>query len=210
MVEISVICHVMLSGAFNSIRFRILRAIGREGASRPDLLSFRDLNHWRRSLSGCTVGPDLEIRGRKNPLDCLHIGEGVAIDRSCIFWLADEVGAQPRLDLGERVYIGPFSFLGSFHPITIGRDTIIGAYSYLISGNHGSLRCEVPFRDQGYEGAPIQIGVNVWLGCHVVVLPGVTIGDHAIVGAGSVVTRNIPSGETWGGVPARPLRMDGT
>jgi maltose O-acetyltransferase len=59
---------------------------------------------------------------------------------------------------------------------------------------------------QGYEGKPITIGRNVWLGAHVIVLPGVTIGDNAVVGAGSVVTTSVSGGEIWAGVPARRIR----
>ena len=195
----------MLARVFHSIQFRLRRILGWEGSSRPDVLDPRAFKSWRRRLTGCTVESDLEIRGCLRPLDRLHIGKGVAIDRNCIFWLANENGADPSISLSDRVYIGPFCFLGSFKPITIGRDTIIGAYTYLISANHGSHRGDVPFRDQGYVGEPIDIGQNVWLGCHVVVLPGVTIGDHAIIGAGAVVTQNIPAGETWGGVPARRI-----
>jgi len=51
----------------------------------------------------------------------------------------------------------------------------------------------------------VVIGRDVWIGCHVVVLPGVTIGDHAVVAAGAVVTKSIPSGEMWGGVPAKKI-----
>jgi len=166
----------------------------------------RDLKRWRTQLDSCSIERDLEVRGVKDSLLHLEMGKAVAIDRNCILWLADEDGAEPSLSLGDRVYIGPFCYLGSFAPLSVGRDTIIGAYSYLISGNHGSHRKDIPYRDQGYEGAPICIGNNVWLGCHVVVLPGVTIGDGAIVGAGAVVTKDIPSGERWGGIPARPLR----
>ena len=62
-------------------------------------------------------------------------------------------------------------------------------------------------RGRGFDGADVQIGTNVWIGCHVVVLPGVTIGDHAIIGAGAVVTKTVPAGETWAGVPARIVRQ---
>lgn len=201
--------RVMLVRAYHSIRFRTLRVLDRAGPSRPDVQNLKSIKRWRRTLPGCTVESDLEVRGCADSLERLHVGEGAAIDRNCIFWLADETGADPSISLGERCYIGPFSYLGSFHPITIGRDTIIGAYSYLISANHGTHRRDIPYRDQGYEGGPIHIGQNVWLGCHVVVLPGVSIGDHAIVGAGAVVTKDIPAGETWAGVPARPLRVPG-
>jgi acetyltransferase-like isoleucine patch superfamily enzyme len=82
---------------------------------------------------------------------------------------------------------------------------MIGAHSYIITENHSTQRRDIPYARQGYEGANVKIGRNVWCGCHVTILPGVTIGDHAIIGAGAVVTKSVPKGETWGGVPARRI-----
>ncbi|MFM9088786.1 MAG: acyltransferase, partial [Cyanobium sp.] len=56
-----------------------------------------------------------------------------------------------------------------------------------------------------YAGGDITIGNNVWICAHVTILPSVSIGDAAVIGAGAVVTQSVPAGETWGGVPARPL-----
>lgn len=188
-----------------SILFRFRRLLVIEHSARPDVVSRRKMRKWRLRLESCSVEADLEVRGHPEAVSRLFLGAKVGIDRQCIFWLADDSTAKSSIILGDRTYIGPYTFLGSHEPLEIGRDTIIGAYSYLITGNHSTSRRDIPYRDQGYDGAPIRIGSNVWLGCHVVVLPGVTIGDGAIVGAGAVVTRDIPAGETWGGVPARPL-----
>jgi len=107
---------------------------------------------------------------------------------------------------GANVFVARNTYLGAWKPIWIGSDTLIGAYCYIISGNHRFDQHDLPIRMQGYEGEPITIGRNVWLGSHVVVLPGVTIGDNAVVGAGSVVTSSIPGAEIWAGVPARRIR----
>jgi acetyltransferase-like isoleucine patch superfamily enzyme len=64
-------------------------------------------------------------------------------------------------------------------------------------------------RDQEIETAPIKIGKNVLVGGNSVVLRGVQIGDGAVIGVGSVVTKSVPSNEIWGGVPARKI-MDRT
>ena len=60
-------------------------------------------------------------------------------------------------------------------------------------------------REQDYNSNPIKIGRDVWIGCRVTILPGVTIGDHAVVGAGAVVNRDVPAGEKWAGIPARKI-----
>ncbi|MFC7338098.1 acyltransferase [Haloferula chungangensis] len=109
-----------------------------------------------------------------------------------------------RILVGEMTYIGPNCFLGAHrHPLKIGRDCMIGARCYLITANHET--CAKPYREQGFRGADVVIGDNVWLGCGVVVLPGVNIGDNAVVGAGAVVTKDVPAGETWAGIPARAI-----
>ncbi|MUG94040.1 acyltransferase [Scytonema sp. UIC 10036] len=106
----------------------------------------------------------------------------------------------------RRAYIGRNTFIGVFHPITIGEASQIGAYSYLISANHCYERRDIPIIEQGFVGAEIVIEDDVWLGTHVVVLPGVTIGQGAIVAAGSVVTKDIPPYQVWGGVPAKFIK----
>jgi len=130
---------------------------------------------------------------------------GVVIERDCSLWLADEKGADAKLEIGANVFIGRNSFLGVYQPIRIGRDTIIGAYSYIISGDHRISSRTIPIAQQGYVGSSVSIGSNAWLGCHVVVLKGVAIGDGAVIAAGSVVTKDVPAYEVWGGVPAKKI-----
>ena len=86
-------------------------------------------------------------------------------------------------------------------PIDIGDDVQVAPCVQLLTATH-PLDPEV--RRSGLEsGRPIRIGNNVWIGGGAIVLPGVTIGDDAVIGAGSVVTRNVPAGAVVVGNPAR-------
>lgn len=155
------------------------------------------------------VSSAIEIRGRQDFAKYIELSKGCVLERDCSIWIADEVGADPKLTLGDRVYCGRNVYLGSYYPISIGQDSLIGAYSYLISGNHRFKDIQIPIRLQGYQGAPIKIGGDVWIGCHVVILPGVTIGDGAVIAAGAVVNKDVPAYEVWGGIPARKISTRG-
>jgi len=176
---------------------------------RSDVL--RGWRRWRWLLrqrrKGRLIEPSVRVQGDVASLDeRLTLGVGSYLDVGCILWLGNEGGPKGVICLEERVYVGPYSFLGtSSHKLEIGEDTMIGAQSYIITENHVTLRTDIPYALQGYIGGDVLIGKNVWIGCRVTVLPGVMIADHAIIGAGAVVTKSVPSGETWAGVPAQRI-----
>lgn len=88
--------------------------------------------------------------------------------------------------------------------VTIGDSTQIGPSVQILTADHPR---DAALRKTGAEfGKPIVTGKNVWIGGGAVILPGVTVGDDAIIGAGSVVTRDVLNGTTVIGNPARPLR----
>ena len=88
--------------------------------------------------------------------------------------------------------------------ITIGDRTLIGPGSHIICTNH-ALNAEE--RLQGwFDNRPITIGDKVWIGANVTILPGVTIGDETVIGAGSVVTKDIPARVIAVGNPCKVLR----
>jgi acetyltransferase-like isoleucine patch superfamily enzyme len=155
---------------------------------------------------GVVIHKSIELTGRADVKPWLKFGTGSFVERECTIWCAAEADSEPSLLAGSNVFVGRNTYLGAWKPIWIGDDTLIGAYCYIISANHRFAAPDVPVRMQGYDGAPITIGRNVWLGAHVVVLPGVILGDNAVVGAGSVVTTSVPEGEIWAGAPARRMR----
>jgi acetyltransferase-like isoleucine patch superfamily enzyme len=105
--------------------------------------------------------------------------------------------------LGDDVVISRGTHIVSRQRIEIGKGTIIGEYCSLRDANHHHDSA-LPRRHSGHEAAPILIGNDVWIGRGCAVLAGVTIGDRAVIGANSVVTRDIPPGAVASGAPARP------
>ncbi|WP_084130182.1 sugar O-acetyltransferase [Demequina sp. NBRC 110055] len=143
----------------------------------------------------------------------------VAADRAAFGILADLVGTlgdgahiNPPLfvDYGENIHIGARTFI-NYHltaldvaTITIGEDCQIGPNVQLLTPTHPIE--PGPRRDKLEAAKPIVIEDNVWLGGGVIVCPGVTIGKDSVIGAGSVVTKDIPAGVVAVGNPARVVR----
>jgi len=117
-------------------------------------------------------------------------------------WLIAHPGDTLRLE--EQVFISQHCTVSG--SVRIGRGTLIGGFVTIIDSNHRFDDNERPVREQGGESAPIDIGADVWIGSNVVILPGVSIGDHAVIAANATVTHDIPAWAVAAGTPARPLR----
>ena len=108
-----------------------------------------------------------------------------------------------HIHLGKQVFINTNCYLMDCAPITIGDHVFIGPHCGFYTASH---QLNYTMRNAGLEKAlPITIGSNVWFGGHVVVLPGVTIGDGCVIGAGSVVTHDIPANSVAVGSPCRVI-----
>lgn len=137
----------------------------------------------------------------------LSLGEATVIEHGCSLWFSEpDHDDQGRLSAGDYLFLGFNVRIDVHADIGIGRQVSIGANSYITSGNHRYESRETPIQSQGFAGAPVRIDDDVWIGCNVVVLPGVHVGRGAVIGAGSVVTRDVPPFEIWGGVPAKKLK----
>lgn len=130
----------------------------------------------------------------------LEVGAGTQVLHDS--WLIAHPG--DTLCLEDAVFISQHCTVsGSVH---IGRGTLIGGFVTIIDSNHRFDDTERPIREQGGSSAPIDIGQDVWIGSNAVILPGVRIGDHAVIAANATVTRDIPAWVVAAGTPARPLR----
>jgi acetyltransferase-like isoleucine patch superfamily enzyme len=110
-----------------------------------------------------------------------------------------------NITIGTEVFINRGVNITAPAPVTLGDHCLIGPYAVLNSGNHRFADGKRRIRDQGHDLAPITVGRDAWLGAHVTVLAGARIGEGAVVGAGAVVTRDIPDHSVAVGVPARVI-----
>lgn len=183
------------------------------------------INQWQnrlhRSLSVARAW-GLRFRGAK-------MGSGVMIDRAVevFFPVRMEIGSGCKvlsnvrikcaqegfhekpvvLRIGNNVNIGNGTVISAGHDVSIGSDTLIAAYCFIIDANHVFADSDILIRKQGGDFAPVRIGSNVWIAAHCVILPGVTIGDGAVIGANSTVTKDVPPMAIAVGSPAKVIKF---
>lgn len=115
-------------------------------------------------------------------------------------------GFTGRIHIGRNVLIDDGCFIMAQGKIIVGNNTWIAAYCFITDFNHKYADDKKLMFEQGYEIKPVTIGDNVWIGTHAVILPGVTIGDRSVIGAGSVVTKDVPANSVVVGNPAKIIK----
>ena len=129
-------------------------------------------------------------------------GEDVFVKQHCYF------GSGATLEVGDRSQLGHNARIGP--SVTIGDDVLMGPDIVIMTTAHAFEDPDRTIREQGaLPVEPVVIGDDVWIGTRAIVMPGVTIGDGAVIGAGSIVTRDIPPMSIAVGNPARVLRRRG-
>lgn len=111
-----------------------------------------------------------------------------------------------NLEIGENVFFNRNVYITAFEKVCIGNNVLIGPNTIINSGNHNYLNSKVLIAEQGHTYKPIIIENDVWIGADCKILAGVTIGKGAVVGAGSVVTKNIAPYSVVAGIPARAIK----
>jgi acetyltransferase-like isoleucine patch superfamily enzyme len=141
----------------------------------------------------------------------IQIGDGVLVGPG-VALSAGTMPGQEMLDdavitIGDGCLIGRGSSISGHLRIEIGNDVYFGPNVFVTDQNHAFDQLDVPIGWTAQPEQPVRIGAGSWLGTNVTVLPGVTIGRHVAVGAGSVVTGDLPDYSVAAGVPARVLRI---
>jgi acetyltransferase-like isoleucine patch superfamily enzyme len=151
--------------------------------------------HRPRKVAGAehvTVGRRSHILGN-SWINCVSTWEGTKLN--------------PRLTIGDDVYIGHYSCITCAFSVTIEDGVVISEHIYISDCSHGLDPERGPIHEQPLESSgPVVIGSHSFLGYRTSILPGVTLGHHCVVGAHSVVTRSFPPYSMIFGVPARLIK----
>lgn len=130
----------------------------------------------------------------------LSVGDDSAIMEQVV--VGGMLTPRSKLVIGKRVKVFPYSFLNPTEPITIDDDAGIGGANYIFT--HGSWQSELDGFPVSF--GPVHIQRGVWFPWRVFVMPNVTVGEYATIGAGSIITKDIPARSLAAGAPAKVLR----
>ena len=161
----------------------------------------------------------LDIRGKAEvpettimePQSVIYVGERGSIVLGEMFIIYPNASIridQGWLEVGQEVSFGPGVHL--YEPragVSIGNQVMIAGGTVICGVNHGQISLDQPMRHQPAQPEPIRICDNVWIGMNCSILPGVEIGEGAIIGAGSVVTKDVPPNSVNFGAPCRTIRF---
>jgi acetyltransferase-like isoleucine patch superfamily enzyme len=158
---------------------------------------------WRGRLQTdglCFIGPGVKF----------EIGPDAVVRLGRWSWIGhgSKIRAhEGEVSIGAKTVMGQECTISAFQHVSIGRECIVADRVMLIDFDHGVVEQERPIRLQGIYKRDVAVGHNCWIGYGACILRGTTIGDNAIVGTSTVVTKDVPANAVVGGVPARVLRM---
>jgi acetyltransferase-like isoleucine patch superfamily enzyme len=190
--------------------FRLLRFLRRN-----DMLNWRYARLgwrylWRRFLTPAgwrweTDGP--VFFGKRLQL---QIAKRATVRFGRFSWIGD--GTKIRchegvVEIGEKTVMGQECTISAYKRVRIGEQCVIADRAMFIDFDHGVVEVERPIRVQGIYKRDCIVGSNVWVGYGACFLRGIRVGDNAIIGTNSVVTRDVPANAVVGGVPAKVIRM---
>lgn len=143
-----------------------------------------------------------------NTLKTLYLRAlGAQIGQRVVYYPGISVLTGRKLVLGNDVDLATGVLITTDGGVTIGDRTLVGYGTQILSRNHRIPPLPEPIFFSGHEARPVVIGADVWIGAGCIILPGARIGDHAVIAAGTVVTKDVPQGAIVGGVPSAIIKM---
>ena len=131
----------------------------------------------------------------------IRVGDQGWIEKGAVLWAFDG-----SIRTGTNVFLGPYVTIYGHGGVEIGDQTLVSMHATILSSNHAVPGREKVIRAQPDILLPSKIGRDVWIGANAVILGGVKIGDGCVIGAGSVVTKDLPAYAVAFGAPARVVR----
>lgn len=182
----------------------------------------------KRISSKIFISRGVKIVGKKR----LKMGSGCVLEKGCVLECISKNGISLKdgvtigyytvlkssgalsskgvgIAIGNNSAIGAHSFIGGQGGVEIGNDVIIGPGLGIYSANHIFSDKEIKIRLQGESKVGVEIGNNCWLGANVTILDGVSIGEGTVIGANSLITKNIPPYSIVIGNPGKVVKMRG-
>lgn len=133
----------------------------------------------------------------------LRIGEGTLLEPGCWLTLAPEA----EIEIGAGCFLNRGTMIAALGKVAIGDHTMFANNCFVGDAAHRYDDLEKPITWQGFTSkGPVEIGSNCWFGVNCAVADGVTVGERCVVGANSVVTRDLPPRTVCAGAPAKPIR----
>jgi acetyltransferase-like isoleucine patch superfamily enzyme len=140
----------------------------------------------------------------------LEIAAQGRVDFGRFVWIGDGTKIrchEGRVEIGDKTVMGQECTISAYQHVRIGQQCVIADRAMFIDFDHGVVEVDRPIRRQGIYKRDVRVGSNVWIGYGACVLRGVSVGDNAIVGTNSVVTKDVPANAVVAGIPARIIRM---
>jgi acetyltransferase-like isoleucine patch superfamily enzyme len=181
--------HGMLNWKYGVLIMRLLRR------------RFLSTYGRRLKLDGlCFIGPGV----------VMQVGKSARLELGRWCWIGH--GTKIRVhegvvSIGAKTVLGQECTISAFQRVSIGRECVIADRAMFIDFDHGMVEVERPIREQGIYKRDTCVGNNVWIGYGACILRGVTVGNNAVIGTNSVVTKDVPDNAVVGGVPAKIIRM---
>ncbi len=132
----------------------------------------------------------------------IRLGDGCRLQKGTVL----TASSASTMSIGSGTVFGPYCVIYSRAALHIGKNVMLGPKCSVMAETHGTEQSDVPYQLQPQRGTGIRIEDNVWLGAHVSVIDGITIGTGSIVSTGSTVLRNVPPYSLVAGVPGRVVR----
>ncbi len=137
----------------------------------------------------------------------LKLAFGAKIGRRVVFYPGIWIFTGRNLVLGDDVDLAHRVMITTDGGVTIGSRTLVGYGTQILSSNHQIPPQPARIFESGHDKSSVNISQDVWIGANVIILPGVNIGEGAVIAAGSVVTKDVGPWTIVGGVPAKVIKV---